>query len=65
MKNSINQSPKTTGEFPASLKLGNVTPTYKKDDPLDKSNYRPAIVLLSKIYKRIIYNQLSEHAEQF
>ena len=35
LKNCINQSLKTTGKFPGSLKLGNLTPTYKKDDPLD------------------------------
>ena len=67
LKNCINQSLKTKGEFPGSLKLGNLTPTYKKDDPLDKSNYRPVSILplLSKVYERIVYNQLSEHTEQF
>ena len=67
LKNCINQSFKTTGEFSGSLKLGNVTPAYKKDDPLDKSNYRPVSILplLSKVFVRIIYNQLSQHAEHF
>ena len=67
LKNCINQSLKTTGEFPGSLKLGNLTPIYKKDDLLDKSNYRPVSILplLSKVYERIIYKQLSQHAEQF
>ena len=61
LKNCISQSLKTTGEFPGSLKLGRLTPTYKKDDPLDKLNYRPVSILpvLSKVYERIIYNQLS------
>ena len=56
LKNCINQSLKTTGEFPGSLKLGNLTPIYKKDDPLDKSNYRlvSILTLLSKVYERII-----------
>ena len=36
LKNCINQSLKTTGESPGSLKLGNLTTIYKKDDPLDK-----------------------------
>ena len=64
LKNCINQSLKTTGEFPGSL---NLTPIYKNDDPLDKSNYRPVSILplLSKVYERIIYKQLSQHAEQF
>ena len=67
LKNCINQSLKTTGEFPGSSKLGNLTLIYKKDDPLDKSNYRPfsALPLLSKVYERIIYKQLSQQAEQF
>ena len=49
------------------LKLANITPIFKKDDPLDKSNYRPVSILplLSKVYERIIYNQLSQHSEQF
>ena len=35
--------------------------------PLDKPNYRPVSILplLSKVYERIIYNQLSQHSEQF
>ena len=37
------------------------------DDPLNKSNYKPASILplLSKVYEQIIYNQLSQHSEQF
>ena len=67
LENCINQSLKTTGEFPGSLKLGNLIPIYKNDNPLDKSNYRPVSILplLSKVYERIIYKQLSQHAEQF
>ena len=67
LKSCINYSLKTTGEFPGSWKLGNLAPTYKKDDPLDKSNYRPVSILplLSEVYERIIYNQLSQHAEEF
>ena len=67
LKNCINHSIEETGIFPSSLKLGNITPIFKKDDPLDKSNYRPVSILplLSKVYERIIYNQLSQHSEQF
>ena len=46
LKNCLNQSLKTTGEFPGSLKLGNLAPTYKKDNPLGKANYRPVSILL-------------------
>ena len=63
----INQSPKTTGDFAGSLKLGSLILTCKKDNPLDKSNYRLVSILpfLSKIYKRITYTQSSQHTEQF
>ena len=56
-----------TNSFPFSLKEANITPLYKKDDPLDKTNYRPVSVLplLSKVYERLIYNQLSDHANTF
>ena len=49
------------------MKEANITPLYKKDDPLDKTNYRPVSVLplLSKVYERLIYNQLSDHANTF
>ena len=32
-------------EFPQNLKLADTTPFYKKNDPLDKVNYRPVSVL--------------------
>ena len=67
LKNCINHLIEETGIFHSTLKLGNITPIFKKDDPLDKSNYRPVSILplLSKVYERIIYNQLSQHSEQF
>ena len=56
-----------TGNFPDSLKMVNVTPVFKKKDPLDKSNYRPVSILplLSKVYERVIYNPLSEYSNNF
>ena len=48
-------------EFPDSLKTANITPVYKKDEKSDKANYRPISILplLSKVFERVIYNQLS------
>ena len=55
--NSLNE-----GLFPGSLKRANITPVHKKNGPLDKENYRPASILplLSKVYKRAIFNHLCE-----
>ena len=41
-----------SGNFPDRLKMANVIPVFKKEDPLDKSNYRPVNILplLSKVY---------------
>ena len=53
------------GSFPENLKLAQVTPIYKKDDPFTEKNYRPVSILptLSKIYERVISDQLSLHFE--
>ena len=46
--------------FPTGLKYAEVTPIHKKDDKTDKENYRPRSILpnLSKVYERLIYNQI-------
>ena len=40
---------------------------YKKLDPSDKANYRPVSVLplFSKVFEKIIYDQLDEYLENF
>ena len=37
--------PFETGTFPDCLLETNATPIFKKDDPLDKENYRPVSIL--------------------
>ena len=66
LTNCINKSIET-GCFPDSLKAANITLIFKKDDSLDKANYRPVSILplISKLYERLIYNQLSEYSESF
>ena len=53
-------------EFFEIVKLADVTPVFKKKDPLDKTNYRPVSVLsqVSKIFRkseRIMQKQINEH----
>ena len=66
LTNCINKSIET-GYFADSLKLANVAPVFKKEDPFDKSNYKPVSILplLSKLYEKVIYNQLSYYSESF
>ena len=49
-----------TGIFPERLKIAKVLPLYKKDDKELLNIYRPISLLpvISKIFERIIYNQL-------
>lgn len=49
--------------FPSHLKYAEVSPIFKKDDPLDKNNYRPVSVLtsLSKVFESLVCDQLNDH----
>ena len=53
--------------FSDNMKEANITHVFKKDDPIDKSSYRPVSILqlFSKVYERFIYNQLSDYTEGF
>ena len=65
LRNCITQTIKETGIFHGSLKLGNITSTFKKDDLLDKLNYRPVstLSLLSKkILNELFKINLSQHS---
>ena len=48
------------GYFPTELKLGCITPIFKKGDKYCMSNYRPVCSLspFSKIFERILYNRM-------
>ena len=52
-------------KFPDSLKLSDITPVCEKLDPSDKANYIPLSVLplLSKVFEKVIYDQLYEYSE--
>ena len=53
------------GTSPHSLKFINITPVHGK--ATDKENYRPVSVLslFSKIFGKVIYDQLSQHLEKY
>ena len=60
--NCINECIKQN-KFSNKLKIGDITPIFKKEDPLDKINYRPISILptvskISKEYYSINYNVL-------
>ena len=52
-----------SGSVPASWKLAEICPTFKKDDPYDKSNYRPVSILvtLDKVFEKCLARQLSDY----
>ena len=53
--------------YPSKLKLADVSPVFKKDNPLLAKNYRPVSVLptVTKIFDRLMRKQLNEHINQF
>ena len=53
----------TTGKFPSNLKNADVTPVFKKNNPLNKENYRPVSVLpiISKVFEKLMQNQINVH----
>ena len=48
------------GVFPDLLKIAEVNPILKKDDPHEISNYRPISLLpsISKVLEKIVHNRL-------
>ena len=53
----------TIGIFPECFKTAEVIPTYKKDKPTEKTNYRPISILsnISKIYERLMHDNMSDY----
>ena len=55
----------TQGTFPQQLKLANVLPLYKADDPYSFNNYRPVSLLcvLLNVFEKVMYDRLLEFLE--
>ena len=49
-----------TGVFPSVLKIGNISPIYKKGPKDELANYRPISILpvFGKIFEKVIYTRL-------
>ena len=52
-----------TGILPDKLKVAKVIPLFKKGDPTLLTNYRPILPSLSKIFEKVIYQQLYAYFE--
>ena len=62
---NFNQS-LVNGEFPHYLKEAEHISVFKKEEKLDKYNYRPVSILpvISKIYERLMYHQMYKYFDQ-
>ena len=56
----------TEGVFPSELKIAQVLPLYKCNDPMLFNNYRPISLLpyFSKLFERLMYNRLINFIEK-
>ena len=54
-------------KYPDNLKLSDIVPVFKKLDPTDTKNFRLVshLPFLSKVFEKIMYDQLSEYVETF
>ena len=52
------------GMFPEVLKVGKITPIFKKGNPEDLGNYRPVstLPLFGKIFEKVIYTRIYDFA---
>ena len=56
-----------TGNLPDNLRLADITPVFKKKDPLNKESYRPVSVLpsISKIFEKLMQKQINDYISNF
>ena len=66
LANSINESIKKN-KFPNELKAAEITPSFKREDPLNKENYTPVSVIpaISNMFERILFDQLTKFSNKF
>ena len=59
----INQT-HLTGIFPNKLKIAKVIPLFRKGDKSIIENYTPILPSISKVFEKIIFNQLYDHFQK-
>ena len=61
------KKPLTTRQFPSNLKMTDVAPVFKKNNPLSKENYKPVSVLpiISKVFEKLMQNQINLYIKSF
>ena len=64
---SLYNSTLLDGIFPSCLKLGKVTPIFKKDNKKEVANYRPIATqpILSKIFEKLTYNRIMSFIDKY
>ena len=62
----IYNNSKTKSEFPATLKLADITPAHKKGERTIEDNYRPVSILssISKVFERNMYDQINVYIDK-
>ena len=52
--------------FPRRVKVADVIPVFKKEDPNNKANYQPISLLpiMSKIFERVLSEQIERFSEK-
>ena len=51
--------------YPGKLKLANVSPAYENENPLLTKNYKNVLPRVTKMFERLMQNQLNKHINQF
>ena len=56
-----------TSSFPTELRVADLNPVFKNDEPLKTKNYRHLSVLrvVSKIFERLLHKQMRLHVDRF
>ena len=56
----------STKSFPDELKVADVIPVFKKEDPNNKANCRPISLLptISKIFERVLFEQIEKFSQK-